>query len=115
MCQVKGSLKITQCANIYIINQHTTPHTMELDDRSLFILLFTFVLMAIIVFPTMHKLRQREKQLGYPKEHETLDDVRFLVAINEEILAQSCFRRVTGGSLKQAKAYIEQIKQQPKS
>lgn len=88
---------------------------MELDDRSLFILLFTFVLIAIIVLPTMHKLRQRERKLGYPKESETLDDVRFLVAINEEILAQSCFRRVTGGSLKQAKIYIEQVKQELKS
>ncbi|MDK4681331.1 hypothetical protein [Kingella negevensis] len=81
-----------------------------MDDRSLFILLFTFVLMGVIVFPTMHKLRQRERELGYPKENETLEDVRFLIALNEEILAQSCFRRVTGGSLKQAKAYIEHIK-----
>ena len=58
----------------------------------------------------MHKLRQREKQLGYPKANETLNDVAFLVQINEEILAQSCYRRVTGGSLKQAKTYIKQLK-----
>lgn len=83
-----------------------------MNDLSILILLFTCVLILLIGVPTLYALRKRERELGYPKEHETLADVHFLVEQNEEILAQSCFRRVTGGSLRQAKAYIEHIKKQ---
>ena len=72
--------------------------------------LFTCILILVIAIPTLHSLRSRERELGYPKEHETLEDVRFLVGLNEEILAQSCYRRVTGGSLRDAKKYIEALK-----
>ena len=79
-------------------------------DGSALIILFTCILILVITIPTLHSLRSRERELGYPKEHETLEDVRFLVGLNEEILAQSCYRRVTGGSLRDAKKYIEALK-----
>ncbi len=81
-------------------------------DLSSLIIVFTCVLILIIAIPTLYTLRKRERELGYPKEHETLADVQFLLEQNEEILAQSCFRRVTGGSHHQAKAYITHIKRQ---
>ena len=79
-------------------------------DGSALIILFTCILILVIAIPTLHSLRSRERELGYQKERETLEDVRFLVGLNEEILAQSCYRRVTGGSLRDAKKYIEALK-----
>ena len=61
-------------------------------DGSALIILFTCILILVIAIPTLHSLRSRERELGYPKEHE------------------SCYRRVTGGSLRDAKKYIEALK-----
>ncbi len=74
------------------------------------VLLPALLLLRVAALSMIYRLRRRERELGYPKPNESLHDVRLLVALNEEILARSCYRRATGGSLKAAKTHIKFVK-----
>ena len=50
-----------------------------------------------------------EKQLGYPKRGESMQDVQFLLSIGENVLAQRCYRRIHRCSVHAAKAAIEKL------
>ena len=65
-----------------------------------------FVLLVALSSITDHKT---ETQLGYPKLGESLQDVRFLLSIGENILALRCYRRIYRCSLRVAKEAVEQL------
>ena len=50
-----------------------------------------------------------EKQLGYPKRGESMQDVQFLLSIGEHVLAQRCYRRIHRCSANTAKAAVEKL------
>ena len=50
-----------------------------------------------------------EKQLGYPKQNETLEDVQFLLRQGENGLAASCYRRIHKCSARAAKKAVAQL------
>ena len=50
-----------------------------------------------------------EKQLGYPKRGESMQDVQFLLSIGEKMLAQRCYRRIHRCSMNTAKLAVEKL------
>ena len=50
-----------------------------------------------------------EKQLGYPKRGESMQDVQFLLSIGEHVLAQRCYRRIHRCSAHTAKVEVEKL------
>ena len=50
-----------------------------------------------------------EKQLGYPKRGESMQDVQFLLSIGENVLAQRRYRRIHRCSMSTAKLAVEKL------
>lgn len=66
------------------------------------ICLFLFLIKIYLIF--------YEKNQGYPRKNENIEDVIFLYEKGENILALRCYRRVfKNSSLKEAKVFLEQL------
>ena len=76
------------------------------------VLILIFLALAILVMvlaALSFTGNSAEKQLGYPKRGESMQDVQFLLSIGEHVLAQRCFRRIHRCSANTAKAAIEKL------
>lgn len=69
-------------------------------------LLVAGILVLVVVLSSLTD-NNTEKQLGYPKLGESVQDVRFLLSIGENMLALRCYRRVYRCSLREAKEAVE--------
>ena len=77
------------------------------------ILLILVLLAAAILVLALAALsftgNSAEKQLGYPKRGESMQDVQFLLSIGENVLAQRCYRRIHRCSMNTAKLAVEKL------
>ena len=74
------------------------------------ILIFLAVAIFLMVLAALsYTGNSAEKQLGYPKRGESMQDVQFLLSIGEHVLAQRCYRRIHRCSVHAAKAAIEKL------
>ena len=77
-------------------------------------ILLILVLIAVAIFIMVLAAlsftgNSAEKQLGYPKRGESMQDVQFLLSIGEHVLAQRCYRRIHRCSANTAKAAVEKL------
>ena len=77
------------------------------------ILLILVLLAAAILVLALAALsftgNSAEKQLGYPKRGESMQDVQFLLSIGENVLAQRSYRRIHRCSMSTAKLAVEKL------
>lgn len=76
------------------------------------VLILIFLALAILVMvlaALSFTGNSAEKQLGYPKRGESMQDVQFLLSIGEHVLAQRCYRRIHRCSANTAKAAVEKL------
>ena len=77
-------------------------------------ILLILVLIAVAIFIMVLAAlsftgNSAEKQLGYPKRGESMQDVQFLLSIGEHVLAQRCYRRIHRCSAYTAKVAVEKL------
>ena len=63
------------------------------------VIVLILVILAVTIFIMVltalsYTGNSAEKQLGYPKRGESMQDVQFLLSIGEHVLAQRCYRRI---------------------
>ena len=80
------------------------------------VIVLILVILAVTIFIMVltalsYTGNSAEKQLGYPKRGESMQDVQFLLSIGEQVLAQRCYRRIHRCSVHTAKAAIEKLAQ----
>ena len=74
------------------------------------ILIFLALAIFIVVLAALSFTgNSTEKQLGYPKRGESMQDVQFLLSIGENVLAQRCYRRIHRCSMSTAKLAVEKL------
>ena len=76
------------------------------------VLILIFLALAILVMvlaALSFTGNSAEKQLGYPKRGESMQDVQFLLSIGEHVLAQRCYRRIHRCSMNTAKLAVEKL------
>ena len=77
------------------------------------ILLILVLLAAAILVLALAALsftgNSAEKQLGYPKRGESMQDMQFLFLLCENVLAQRCYRRIHRCSMSTAKLAVEKL------
>ena len=76
------------------------------------VLILIFLALAILVMvlaALSFTGNSAEKQLGYPKRGESMQDVQFLLSIGENVLAQRCYRRIHRCSMNTAKLAVEKL------
>ena len=76
------------------------------------VLILIFLALAILVMvlaALSFTGNSAEKQLGYPKRGESMQDVQFLLSIGEQVLAQRCYRRIHRCSMSTAKLAVEKL------
>ena len=78
------------------------------------VIVLILVILAVTIFIMVltalsYTGNSAEKQLGYPKRGESMQDVQFLLSIGEHVLAQRCFRRIHRCSANTAKAAVEKL------
>lgn len=78
---------------------------MSLGMPIFYILLFYLI---FFLFGRMVLLR-RERALGYPKNDESIEDVKYLISKGEKILAIRCYRRIFKVDLKTASSKVKEF------
>ena len=76
------------------------------------VLILIFLALAIflmVLAALSYTGNSAEKQLGYPKRGESMQDVQFLLSIGEQVLAQRCYRRIHRCSMNTAKLAVEKL------
>ena len=75
----------------------------------LILVLLAVAILVLVLAALSFTGNSAEKQLGYPKRGESMQDVQFLLSIGEQVLAQRCYRRIHRCSVHAAKAAIEKL------
>ena len=75
----------------------------------LILVLLVFAILIMVLMALFFTGNRAEKQLGYPKRGESMQDVQFLVSIGEHVLAQRCYRRIHRCSMSTAKLAVEKL------
>ena len=78
------------------------------------VIVLILVILAVTIFIMVltalsYTGNSAEKQLGYPKRGESMQDVQFLLSIGEHVLAQRCYRRIHRCSAYTAKVAVEKL------
>lgn len=80
----------------------------------LYIAIGTFLILGLAVLVAQMVVQRHRRNGRYPAKGEvTLDDVKRLALNGEYLLAIRAHREVSGSSLKDAKAFVEEIKKRP--
>ena len=77
----------------------------------LILVLLAVAILVLVLAALSFTGNSAEKQLGYPKRGESMQDVQFLLSIGEQVLAQRCYRRIHRCSAHTAKAAVEKLAQ----
>ena len=75
----------------------------------LILVLLTVAILVLVLAALSFTGNSAEKQLGYPKRGESMQDVQFLLSIGEHVLAQRCYRRIHRCSAHTAKVEVEKL------
>ena len=75
----------------------------------LILVLLVFAILIMVLMALFFTGNRAEKQLGYPKRGESMQDVQFLLSIGEHVLAQRCYRRIHRCSAHTAKVEVEKL------
>ena len=75
----------------------------------LILVLLVFAILIMVLMALYFTGNRAEKQLGYPKRGESMQDVQFLLSIGEHVLAQRCYRRIHRCSMSTAKLAVEKL------
>ena len=75
----------------------------------LILILLVLAIFIVVLAALSFTGNSTEKQLGYPKRGESMQDVQFLLSIGEHVLAQRCYRRIHRCSANTAKAAVEKL------
>ena len=75
----------------------------------LILVLLVFAILIMVLMALFFTGNRAEKQLGYPKRGESMQDVQFLLSIGENVLAQRCYRRIHRCSMSTAKLAVEKL------
>ena len=78
------------------------------------VIVLILVILAVTIFIMVltalsYTGNSAEKQWGYPKRGESMQDVQFLLSIGEHVLAQRCYRRIHRCSAHTAKVAVEKL------
>ena len=78
------------------------------------VIVLILVILAVTIFIMVltalsYTGNSAEKQLGYPKRGESMQEVQFLLSIGEHVLAQRCYRRIHRCSAYTAKVAVEKL------
>ena len=75
----------------------------------LILVLLAVAILVLVLAALSFTGNSAEKQLGYPKRGESMQDVQFLLSIGEQVLAQRCYRRIHRCSMSTAKLAVEKL------
>lgn len=82
-----------------------------LISTTILLLVLVFLLSSLLV--VRRWLAKKERNLGYPKAGESLEDVKLLILLQQDIFALRCYRRIyPKASLAEAKYMVNKLSKQ---
>lgn len=82
-----------------------------LVSTTVLLLILAFLLGSLLV--VRRWLARKERNLGYPKAGESLEDVKLLILLQQDIFALRCYRRIyPKASLAEAKYVVNKLSEQ---